>query len=300
MNQIGFLGLGAIGTPMAQRIRTVAPLHVFDMDPAAIAQFGECAGVASSPADLASCVDILFNCLPSAEAHRRALLGAEGVLEGSRVEHVVNVGTTGPFLAREIADVLATRRIETLGAAVSGGPHLARSGTLTTIASGALASFELVRPLIETYSNKIYFVGVDIEQGQTMKLINNVLSAANLAIAAEALVTGARAGLDPALMLEILNNGTGQNSATSTKILRHVLPGTFDYGGRLQLVCKDLDEYLAKARSLSADTTLSDLVVALYHKAAQSEGVDSDMTCIVRPLEREAGVTLRESTRFDH
>jgi 3-hydroxyisobutyrate dehydrogenase-like beta-hydroxyacid dehydrogenase len=293
LNQVGFLGLGAIGTPIAERIRTRTPLLIHDVDEAAAAQFGGTDTRASTAAELASRVDILFNCLPSERAHRDALLGPNGVIHGDRVRHVINVGTTGPFLAREISEGLAARGIETLGAAVSGGPHLARSGTLTTIASGALATFEQVRPLIETYSRKIYFVGTEIEQAQTMKLVNNILSAANLAIASEALTVGARAGLDPALMLEILNEGTGQNSATSTKILRHVLPGTFDYGGRLQLVCKDLEEYLATARSLSGTTRLSELVVSIFREAAASEGADSDMTTVVRPLERKAGVELR-------
>lgn len=289
----GFLGVGALGGPIARHIQAVVPLRIYDVDPAATARFEGTAEVAQSPAALASEVDVLFNCLPSAAAHREALLGPDGVVHGSRVRYVITVGTTGPFLAREIADGLAAKGIEALSAPVTGGPHVARARALTTIASGSAPAFALVTPLIETYSSKIFFLGADAEHAQTMKLINNMVSATNLAIASEALVLGAKAGLDAGQMIEILNGGTGQNSATSSKIPDHILPGTFNYGGRLELVCKDLNEYLAKARSLAVARTLSEMVVSVYERAAELESKNADMTTVIRPLEREAGVEVR-------
>jgi 3-hydroxyisobutyrate dehydrogenase-like beta-hydroxyacid dehydrogenase len=125
-----------------------------------------------------------------------------------------------------------------------------------------------------------------------MKLINNMLSAANLAVASELLVLGVKAGLDPHQMLEVLNSGTGQNSATLTKIPHHLLPRSFDYGGRLEVVYKDLAMCVQEAKNMGIAAPLSDLIASTYRTAIAQDGPDRDMTEVVRHMERAAGVQV--------
>ncbi len=152
----------------------------------------------------------------------------------------VHVGTTGSVLVQELAEQLAASGVDTVDAPMTGGTPRARAGTLTVMASGPRPAFDYVTPLLETYSTKIVYLGAKPGIAQTMKLINNMVSAANLAVAAEAMVMGAKAGLDPELMLAVMNSGTAQNSALLSKIPDHVLTRRFDYGSGIYVTEKDL------------------------------------------------------------
>lgn len=291
---LGFLGAGAIGRPIAERILATRPMLVCDADPAARATFEGRAETTASAAELADRADIVFACLPSLEAHRRALLDpVQGLIAGKRCRGLVQVGTTGPELARELAAELGSRGIAMVDAPVTGGVPRARTGTLTVIASGDAALYQETESAIRAFASDVVWMGAEPGSAQTMKLINNLLSAANLAIGCEALVLGARIGLDPRRMLDVLNTGTGQNSATLTKIPDHVVPRTFDYGGRLELVCKDLKELLAEARALSVPTPLADLVESIYRRTVDLSSKDEDMTTVIHHMEEAAGTAVR-------
>jgi 3-hydroxyisobutyrate dehydrogenase-like beta-hydroxyacid dehydrogenase len=288
----GFLGVGAIGRPMAERILTSRAIAVADISEAARAPFEGRTPVYASALELGDVADIVFACLPSAQSYLDAIMDDRGLIAGRRLRYFVNVGTTGPELTRQITTRLAARNILVLDAPVSGGPIRAENGDLMVMSAGARALFELAAPLMRCYASSVIYLGENPILAQTMKLINNVLSAGNLAVALEGMVLGARAGLDPQQMLQVLNGGTGQNSATLTKIPKCVLPRTFDYGGRLEIVHKDLQMFVNEARHLGVLTPLGELIEATYRSAMASEGANSDMTAVVRPLERAAGVEL--------
>ena len=296
-SKIGFLGVGAIGRPIAERMLAETPFVVCDADADALAALRGRAETTRSAAELGDMADIVFACLPSLAAHERALLdGEQGVIAGRRIRGLVQVGTTGPDLARRIAARLGERGVAMVDAPVTGGVPRARAGTLTVIASGDTSLFAECEALIRTFASDVVFISEQPGSAQTMKLINNLLSATNLAIGCEALVLGAKAGFDAWKMLEVLNTGTGQNSATLTKIPNHVVPRSFDYGGRMELICKDLKALIAEAEALGVPMPLASLIEETYRLAAESGFEREDMTTIVRPMEAAAGIEVGAKT----
>lgn len=289
---IGFLGVGAIGRPMAERMLARYPLVVCDVSAAARSAFAGRAQLMQSARELGAAADVVFACLPTLQSYQEAVLGADGLMAGGRMRQYIHVGTTGPDLVKQMNAVLSAGGISMLDAPVTGGVPRARSGELTVMASGPRDLFGAVEAMIRCYASAIIYLGETPGLAQTMKLINNVLSAANLAVACEVLLLGVKAGLDPRQMLEVLNSGTGQNSATLTKIPHHLLPRSFDYGGRLEIVLKDLAMFVDQAAQLGLSTPLSDLVEATYRTAIAQEGPDRDITEVIRYMERAAGVEV--------
>lgn len=290
---IAVIGLGAIGRPMAERIAAAGlPLVVCDTRPAAVAGLPDAVVRAASPEDAASRADIVLACLPSIESHRQALLGPGGAIHGSRVRIYVHTGTTGSALVNELATAFGERGVATLDGPMTGGVPRARAGTLTVMASGPREAFLAAEPFLKAYASTIVYLGERLGAAQVMKLINNMLSAANLAIASEALVLGAKAGLDPEQMIAVLNAGTGQNSATLTKIPDHVLTRRFDYGGGMYITEKDLTAFAEEAAAFDVPTPLGDAVRRVYREAAGAGAKTDDITTVIRHFERAAGVTL--------
>jgi len=290
---VGFLGVGAIGRPIAERMLDQAPaLMICDLNAQARSYFDGKATTVASARALADQVQIIFACLPTLDSYRAAILSPDGILAGGRIRIFVHIGTTGPELARDMAAACAQRGVAMIDAPVTGGPHRARTGDLGVMASGPRAPYDEVEPLIQSYARSITYLGGDAGQAQIMKLINNVLSAANLAVASEVLVLGMKAGLDPEQMLQVVNAGTGQNSATLTKIPDHVLPRTFDYGGRLEVVHKDLAAMVRQADHFGLSAPFSRLISATYQTAIDEDGPDADMTAVICHMERPAGVEV--------
>jgi 3-hydroxyisobutyrate dehydrogenase-like beta-hydroxyacid dehydrogenase len=289
---VGFLGVGAIGRPMAERLLDAGPVAIADINADARAAFAGRTPIFASARELGDAADMVFACLPSARSYLEAIVSDEGLVAGRRVRYFVNVGTTGPELTRQITSRLSARDILVLDAPVSGGAPRAREGSLMVMAAGAKALFALAEPMMRCYANSVVYLGEDPVLAQTMKLINNVLSAGNLAVALEVMILGARAGLDARQMIDVLNGGTGQNSATLTKIPKYILPRSFDYGGRLEIVHKDLKMFVDEAKRMGLASPLSELIEATYRAAVETEGAASDMTAVVRPLERAAGVQI--------
>lgn len=288
---IAIIGLGAIGRPMAERIAGAGlPLVVCDVRDAAVAGLPETVVRAASPEDAANRAEIVLACLPSIDSHRKALLAPGGAIHGKRVRVYIHTGTTGSALVNELAAAFGARGAATLDAPMTGGVPRARAGTLTVMASGPQAAFAAAEPFLNAYASTIVYLGERLGAAQVMKLINNQLSAANLAIAAEAMVLGAKAGLDPEQMIAVLNAGTGQNSATLTKIPEHVLTRGFDYGGAMYITDKDLCAFAEEAEALEMPIPLGDAVRRLYREAAAAK--TDDITTVARYFERLAGVEL--------
>lgn len=292
---VGFLGVGAIGRPMAERMLDQSPLIVCDESAPAREYFFGRAEITNSPQELSNRAEIVFACLPSHASYRTAVLSRGGLLSNGRVRILVHVGTTGPDLAKEMNEACYGRRALMLDAPVTGGPDRARKGHLGVMLSGPREALVEVEPLIRSYASSITYLGEVVGHAQLMKLMNNMLSAANLAVAAEILVLGVKAGLDPVQMLEVLNNGTGQNSATLTKIPLHILPRTFDYGGRLAVAYKDLESAVEQGDRLNLPMPLCRLVEASYARAIAEEGPNADMTTVIRYMERTAQVEVKGS-----
>lgn len=295
MSCVGFIGLGNMGYPMAMRLRNANPeFVVLDARPEQAMRFaGTEQGVAGTPRELADRTDIVLMSLPTPGAVHSVVLDEDGLARGTRVKLVVDLSTTGPSTAREVADALGRRGIAFMDAPVSGGVAGAEKGTLAVMASGARADFERARPLLEVLG-RVFWVGDKPGQGQAMKLLNNLLSANAMAATAEVMVLGVKAGLDPSVMLDVLNASSGRNSATADKFPRSVLDRSFNFGFRTVLFHKDVRLCKEFAEEYGVPFTIGAAVDKVWEQAAAELG-DGDFTRIVELLERDAGVMVKGS-----
>ena len=262
---VGFIGLGSIGAPMAERIVQAGHrVHVYDIRADAMAAFRGRAELAASPRAVADQADIVLGCLASSDSFRDAVLGGDGIVAGRRARQYVHLGTNGAEVVQELAAGLKKAGIDTLDAPMTGGRVRAQQGKLTVMASGAKPLFDAAEPILRCYSDKVVYLGASVGAAQVMKSVNNMLSLTNLVAACEALVVGAKAGLDPEAMLDVINHGSGQNTATSNKVPRHVLTRSFDFGGSLSVVMKDIGVFIEHAKSHGIPTPVGDLVQQAY------------------------------------
>jgi len=246
------------------------------------------AKVASSVADAASSSTVAMASVPGpADARETARL----VADSSALKIFVDLSTSGPAAAQAIAALLTPRGISAIDAPVSGGVKGAASGKLAIMASGPMAAMQRVRPLLEVLG-KVYELGEKPGLGQTVKLANNLMSAASLAIAAEALAMGVKAGVDPAAMLDVLNASSGRNSATQDKIPKHVLNRKFDFGFANALSFKDVRLCLDEAEALGVPMVVGAAVRQMLSITHQLQGASADCTDLVKVVENWAGCQI--------
>jgi 3-hydroxyisobutyrate dehydrogenase-like beta-hydroxyacid dehydrogenase len=290
---VGFAGVGRMGARMARRLLDAGiQLTIFDTDEFAMKPLVHAgAKPVDSPAALADAAEIVLVSLPTPAVVQSVALGPKGIIEGSRVKIFVDMSTTGSTYAKRIAAGLAAKKIAAVDAPVSGGLKGAEMGTLAVMVSCSQEILAQLEPVLSVMG-KIFFVGTEPGQGQTMKLLNNLLSATAMAISSEAVVMGVKAGLDPMQIIDVINSGTGRNSATVDKFPRYVIPRTFNLGFALGLLSKDVRLCMEEADALGVPMVVGSAVRQLLSIATASEGEDGDMTELVRPLERWAGVQV--------
>ena len=289
--RVGFVGLGKMGGAIATRMAgNVRNLTVFDTELSAVERLvGAGAQRAHDLATVAARSEILFLSLPTPAIVRDV---ARALPSGSPLRIVVDLSTTGPQVAGEVALILAERNLQMIDAPVSGGVAGARSGTLAVMAAAEQTVFEQCRALLATIG-RVFFVGERPGLGQTMKLCNNLLSATALAVSSEAMVMGVKAGLDPQVMLDVINAGSGRNSATQDKFPRSILPRAFDYGFSTGLMYKDLRLCLEEAERLGVPMWVAPAVRQIWLQAFHELGPESDFTAIIKCIERLAQVEVR-------
>ncbi len=295
--KLGFIGIGNMGLPMALRlIDRGYGLAVFDIRKDAVAPLiARGARAAKSPADVASEAQTVLVSLPTPDAVQEVALGSNGIAKGSAVRVYVDLSTTGPQVAQLVANVLGEKGVSVLDAPVSGGVKGAEKGTLTVMVSGAMSVFEGVNPVLESIGENLIYVGERPGLAQIMKLVNNLLNATALAASSEAFVLGAKAGLDPEIMLRVINASTGRNSATEDKFPRSILPRTFDWGFTTDLIYKDVKLCLEQAETLGVPMWVGNAVRQLWAYAVSQGGGPRDFTTIIQYIESWAGVEVRKS-----
>ncbi|MFV8047932.1 NAD(P)-dependent oxidoreductase [Mycobacterium sp. 48b] len=290
---IGFIGLGHMGFPMVTRLLEAGnDVAVFDTQPESIRQAVALgARACTSPRQVADHAETVLASLPSLQASCDVATGTDGVMHGSRVRRFIDLSTIGAQMAQQVSAVLANHNIAMLDCPVSGGISGAQKGTLAIMAAGPRSEFDTVAMILQTLGRPI-FVGLQPGAGQTMKLVNNLMAAATLAATAEVMVMGVKAGLDPNVMIEVLNAGSGATHASRDKFPKAVLPRTFDFGFATGLMVKDVRLYLAEAAALGAPAELADVVARQWENTLDQEGAASDFTAIVKPIEAAAGVIV--------
>ena len=290
---IGFIGLGNMGYPMARRlVEAKHQLVVFDTRREAVDRLVAMgAQAASSPKDVADRVETVMASLPSLQASLEVATGKDGVIEGKRVKRFVDLSTVGSQMAVRIHDLLAKRNIVQIDSPVSGGVGGAEKGTLAVMVSGPKADFEAVKPALEVIG-KVFFIGEKPGSGQTMKLANNFLSATAMVATSEAVVMGVKSGLDPSVMIDVINSGSGLNTASRDKFPRAILPRNFDFGFTTGLMVKDVRLCLEEMRSLGLSMEVAEAVGRLWEVVIRETGADSDFTSAIKPIEKAAGVVV--------
>ena len=291
---IGFVGLGRMGQPMASRLIDAGyQLTVYDVRREACAELeAKGARSADSPAAVASAVDTVLLSLPTPPIVREVTLGANGVSSGTKVKTVIDLSTTGATVAREIATALAAKGMLAVDSPVSGGVTGAVKGTLAVMVACPKATFADLEPMLK-HIGKVFFIGERPGMGQTMKLVNNLLSATALAATSEAVVFGVKAGLDAGVMIDVINAGSGRNSASQDKFPKSILPRSFDFGFATGLMYKDLKLCLEEAEAAGVPMPVATGVRAVWARANEELGADSDMTAITKLIERGAGVEVK-------
>ncbi len=291
---IGFIGLGNMGFPMARRLveaghRVVA----FDTRREPIERLASLgAEAASSVREVADRVETVMASLPTPAIVLAVACGKGGLIEGNRVRRFVDLSTTGSVMATRISETLSEREIVQIDSPVSGGVGGAEKGTLAVMVSGPRAEVAAVEGALRVFGT-VFFIGERPGAGQTMKLCNNLLSATAMAATSEAMVMGVKAGLDPRIMLDVINAGSGRNTATEDKFPRRVLPGTFNLGFTSGLMMKDVGLALSEAQALGVPMDITEAVARALQLACDEIGPDQDVTTVVQPIERRAGVTVR-------
>ena len=291
--EIGFIGLGKMGFPMARRlIEANNRLFVFDQREEAVDRLVALgARAASSPKDVADRAETVMASLPSLQASLEVATGADGVIEGKRVRRFVDLSTVGSQMAVQICDLLAKRKLVQLDSPVSGGVGGAEKGTLAVMVSGPRADFEAVRPALEVIG-KVFFIGTKPGAGQTMKLANNFLSATAVVATSEAVVMGVKSGLDPEVMIDVINAGSGMNTASRDKFPRAILPRSFDFGFATELMVKDVRLVIEEMKSLGLKMEVAEAVGRLWEVVIRDQGAQSDFTTAIKPIEQAAGVVV--------
>jgi 3-hydroxyisobutyrate dehydrogenase-like beta-hydroxyacid dehydrogenase len=291
---IGFIGLGQMGFHMARRLVEAGHrLVVFDTRREAVDRLTALgARSVDSARAVADEVETVMASLPTPDIVLAVAAGAGGVIEGKRVRRFVDLSTTGAVMAKRIFEALKAKTIVQIDCPVSGGVTGAAKGTLALMVSGPRKEVSAIEPALKAIGRP-FFISERPGAGQTMKLCNNFLSAAAMTATSEAMVMGVKAGLDPRIMLDVINSGTGRNTATEDKFGRVVLPRTFNLGFTVGLMTKDLKLCLGEGKALDVPMEVAEAVTRALQTACDENGPDADLTTVVQPIERRAGVEVR-------
>jgi 3-hydroxyisobutyrate dehydrogenase len=292
--KVGFIGLGAMGGPMALNLAKAGfGLVVHDIDATKTEPLRKAGADAATSADLtAAAADRTIVIVETTEQAESVIIGAHGIIRGAKPGHiVVCMSTIDPFAARIFADRLAGRDIAMLDAPVSGGTGRAKSGELSVIVGGSAETYTKCQDLFAALGSQSFHVG-PLGSGLAMKLVNNMLVQVNTVAVAEAMVLGVKAGLDPRTMYEVVRVSTGASAAWDLRVPR-ILAGDFEPGGTIDISYKDQELETAFAKRLGVPLLLANVTQQIY-QMARARGLNKeDGAAIVKIFEQLAGVTVK-------
>lgn len=295
MPTIAFLGLGAIGAPMARHL----PAHGFDLivwnrtrERAEVLAKSVRARVAETPAEAAQEANVAITCLPTSREVEALLNGGDGLLVGLRSGAVLVDCTSGdPATSRRIAARLRERGVAFVDAPVSGGKRGAEEGTLTVMCGGDAADVERVRPVLAAFGKYVVHCG-DVGAGDMVKAVNQALLAIHIWATGEGLATLAKAGVDTRVALEVINASSGRSNTSMNLFPERVLSRAFPRTFRLALLDKDLRIAADIARDVGVPSPMTQLASELFRAARAELGEEADHVEAVRVIERTAGVEI--------
>jgi len=283
---IGFIGLGAMGLPMAARLAPAYRLCVFDINSQRAESFASEVGgtAAQSVAELAAFAEFVITMLPTSREVDEVLTGASGVLANCRNNAlIIEMSSGAPAQTRRLAQRAAEFGCRLIDAPVSGGVPRARTGELSIMVGGDAADIKRAEPLLSLLGSTVLETGA-VGSGHAMKALNNLVSACTLLATIEAVKVGERAGLDPGRIVDILNQSTGMSNSSQKKLHQFVLPETFNSGFGLDLMVKDLNNAAAIADEAGLQVALLQRCIELWRSAATMLGPGQDHTAIAKTV----------------
>ena len=292
MATLGFVGVGRMGGPMASRLLDAGhSLVIFDTNAAVMQPLADRgATIASSPTDVASKTAVVFLSLPTPPVLQAVAI--DGVLKGTAVKTMIDLSTTGPSVAKVVAKAAAEKGVAWVDSPVSGGIGGATKGTLAVMVSCEKAVFEQVDPLLKVFG-KTFHVGEKPGLAQIAKLANNLLAASAIVLTSEAMAMGVKAGLDAKVLIDIINAGSGRNSASQDKFPKAILTRTFDFGFATGLSYKDVRLCLEESEALGVPMVAGAAVRQMLAITNAKFGADSDFTSIAKVVEEWAGIEIK-------
>lgn len=291
--KIGFVGLGQMGLRMATRLVEAEALAVFDIDQTTVDKLtGKGAVALDSPQEIGDACEIVLCSLPRPEIVERVILGDDGIAQGNAVRIIIDLSTTGSVVSARVATALSARGITLIDAPVSGGVGAAEAGSLTLMVAGDPKARSQVDFLLRRLGTNIFFIGDEPGLGQKMKLINNMLCAANAVTTFEALVTGVKGGLDASTMLDVINVSSGRSFISTDKVPQCVLPRTFPPRFATELLLKDLKLGVDEALANGAPLWMMTSALQFISTAMEETGGAADYASLIRYFESRAGVEV--------
>ncbi len=291
---IGFIGLGIMGRPMAGHLLKAGyPLVVHDLNRQAVATLVAAgAAEAFSPREVAARSDVIITMLPDSPDVEAVALGPDGLIEGVRPGVLyADMSTIAPTAAVKVAHALAAKGVRCLDAPVSGGEVGAINATLSIMVGGAEDDFAAMRPIFEKLGKTITLCGPN-GAGQIVKACNQIQVALNILGMAEALVLGAKAGVDPAIIHKVLSGGYAQSRVADVRGPK-VIQGDFQPGFKARFHFKDLNIILKTGNDYGVPLPVTSLVHELFAALLAAGGGDLDHTAVITVLEKLAGVEAR-------
>lgn len=291
-----------MGGAIAERLlREGVILTVYDRDPTCLARAGSAgAVVAGSAREVALVSETVFTCLPTvaiaSDVALREIAGAAGV------RFHVELSTIGPAAATELDRELAKTGIGYIDAAVSGGAAAALTGDISLMVSGADAAVDAVAPLLDCISRRIFRIGARPGQAQAMKLVNNLLAAANMATSFEALAIGTSFGIAPETIVDVVNASSGKSTGLVDRRVAAILSRRFDSGPKIALLAKDIELAFDQAEQcgfpLTAAPSLTGMA-ELWRRAMAQGMAGDDVSALIRVVERAAGLEVAATRQGD-
>lgn len=292
--KIGFIGIGAMGLPMANNLLTAGyDLYINDLNQEAVAQLvASGANSLESPKEVAKSSDLVIMMLPNSKIIELVLNGDRGLLAGLKPgTYLVNMSSIDPMSTKRFASQVERLAGEWIDSPVSGGTKGAAAGSLTLMVGCQRETLEVVRPILETLGKVRYIGGVGAGSG--IKMINNLLLGVNMVAVAEALILGVKVGIDPETMLEVIGGSSGRSYALSAKVPNFIFPGNFEPGFSIDLQYKDLQLAISAAKELKVPLYLGNLVQQIYQSARAAGLGEKDISAVITMLEKLCQVKVR-------
>jgi 3-hydroxyisobutyrate dehydrogenase len=293
---IGFVGLGIMGEPMAGHLAHAGyRVAVYDIDRSGaerLARKHPNVHIMDSPRQVGGAAELVVTMLPSGRFVREVALGDNGLVHGLRSGTVLlDTSSCEPWITRETARELAESGISMVDAPVSGAQIGAIEAQLVFMVGGNDDSIQRVMPLLEVMGKQVFHLG-PTGAGHAMKCINNLITAVTLLATAEGLTIGKKFGLDPEVMVDVLNVSTGGSWVARTHIKQRITNRKFDDPFKLGLMVKDIEIAMKLARDLELPLQLTSLNEVLWTEAREHEGADMSVSNLVRWLEWTTGVEI--------